>query len=262
MSLVLSAIVPHPPLLIPAIGKENLNRLNTTKESYEKIEQDLYVSQPDTIIIISPHGIIQPSVFTMNLNPEFFGNFEEFGDFSIKVKFFGDIGLAYKIRERLETRAPLQLMSDPSLDHGASVPLYLLTQNLPQIKIIPLYYSGLNLHAHWQFGQLLKRELLVNKERIAVIASGDLSHKLSKEAPAGFSSKGKKFDQKLINYLTNKNIPGIIEMNQEFIAEAGECGLRSIVILLGILDGMNYQPQMLSYEAPFGVGYLVMNFKL
>ena len=262
MSLVLSAIVPHPPLLIPAIGKENLSRLKTTKENYEKIEHDLYVCQPDTIIIISPHGVIQPNIFTMNSNPEFTGNFEDFGDFSVKVKLPGDIGLAYKIRERLETRAPLQLISEPSLDHGASVPLYLLTQNLPQIKIIPLYYSGLNLHAHWQFGQLLKRELLVNKERIAVIASGDLSHKLSKEAPAGFSPKGKKFDQKLIDYLTKKNTPGIIEMNQEFIAEAGECGLKSIVILLGILDGMNYQPQMLSYEAPFGVGYLVMQFKL
>lgn len=262
MPIVFSAITPHPPILIPAIGKENLTRLKATQKAIKKLEQDLYSCQPDTILIISPHGQIQPDAFTMNLSPNFEANFELFGDFSSKMYFSGDIGLAYKIRERMETRAPLQLVSDIHLDHGSSVPLYLLTQNLKNIKIIPLYYSGLDLAAHFKFGQLLKRELLVNKERVAIIASGDLSHRLTKNAPAGYSPKGKKFDRKLTEYLTRHKTKDILKMNHHFIEDAGECGLKSIVILLGILDGINYQAQMLSYEAPFGVGYLVMKFKL
>jgi len=262
MPIIFSAITPHPPILIPAIGKENLTRLKATQQAMQKLEQDLYSSQPDTILIISPHGQIQPDAFTMNLNPNFEGNFEMFGDFSTKLHFAGDIGLAYKIRERMETRAPLQLISDLYLDHGCSVPLCLLTQHLPKIKVIPLYYSGLDLAAHFKFGQLLKRELLFNKERVAVIASGDLSHRLTKDAPAGYSARGKKFDQKLIKYLTLNKTKDILKMNHHFIEDAGECGLKSIVILLGILDEINYQPHKLSYEAPFGVGYLVMKFKL
>lgn len=262
MSIVFSAIVPHPPVLVPAIGKENIKRLKATIDAYEKLEHDLYVAQVDTLLIISPHGQLQPNSFTMNLCPEYNINFEEFGDFSSKLNIAGDIGLGYKIRENMETKAPLQLISQTKLDHGSAVPVYFLTKHLPKIKIIPLYYSGLDLNAHYEFGQLLKRELLVSKNRVAIIASGDLSHRLTKNAPAGYSAKGKKFDNKLIEYLSQDKVKKILSLNYEFIAEAGECGLKSIIILLGILQGIKYQPQLLSYEAPFGVGYLVMNFKI
>ncbi len=262
MSIVFSAIVPHSPILIPSIGKENLELLKSTELAFKKLEEDLRSSDVESIVIISPHGAVQSNSFSMNLSPEFTADFEEFGDLTTKMKLAGDIGLAHKIRERMETRAPLQMISDPNLDYGSGVPLYLLAKNMPNIKIIPLYYSGLDLEAHFKFGQLLKREFMVNQERIAVIASGDLSHKLTKDAPAGYSPRAKKFDKKLIENLVNQKTGDILKMKGDFIAEISECGLKSILILLGILDGMKYHPEMLSYEAPFGVGYLTMNFKL
>lgn len=261
MSIVFSAIVPHPPLLIPNISKENILRLDATIKSYKKLEADLYSIQADTIVIISPHGMIFDDKFSMNLNPEFIANFEEFGDFATKMHLLGDIGLSYKIRERMETRAPLQLISQKDLDYGSSIPLFMLTSHSPKIKIIPLYFSGLSMEEHFRFGQLLKRELMFSKNRVAVIASGDLSHRLSKNAPVKYSPKGKKFDNKLIELLQTNNTAEIIKFKPEFTNEAAECGLRSIVILLGILDEIKKQNQLLSYECPFGVGYMVMNFK-
>lgn len=262
MSIVFAAIVPHPPILIPGIGKENLKQLKATANAYLKLEQDLYASQADTIIMISPHGPMQEQAFTLNLNPEYIGSFDDFGDLATKFNLNGNIGLAHKIREKMETMAPLQLISEGKLDHGASIPLYLLSRHLPKIKIIPLYYSGLDLTAHYNIGQMIKNALISAQERIAVIASGDLSHRLTKNAPAGYSPKGKKFDKKLIDNLLNKQTGEIIKFNHNFVADAGECGLKSIVILLGILEGVKYEPQLLSYESPFGVGYLVMNFRL
>lgn len=44
------------------------------------------------------------------------------------------------------------------------------------------------------------------------------------------------------------------------ILEAGECGLRSLYVLAGALDGVKVKGNLLSYEAPFGVGYAVMRF--
>ena len=58
-----------------------------------------------------------------------------------------------------------------------------------------------------------------------------------------------------------KDIKGILNLDLDFVEAAGECGLRSILILLGALDGLNWKPEILSYEAPFGVGYLVTNIK-
>lgn len=262
MSIIFSAIVPHPPILIPTIGKENLKQLKATSDAYAKLEQDLYAAQPETIIIISPHGPAQENAFSMNLSPEFSGDFKDFGDLTTKFNLSGDIGLTHKIRETMETKAPMKLMSEASLDHGVSIPLYLLTRHLPKIKIIPLYYSGLDLNAHYNIGQMIKNELLASKSRIACLASGDLSHRLTKNAPAGYSPKGKKFDKKLIDNLLKKQTEEIVKFDHAFVADAGECGLKSIVILLGILDGIKYEPRLLSYEAPFGVGYLVMNFEL
>lgn len=296
MSIVFSAITPHSPLLIPTIGKENLARLRATEEAFKKLEEDLYSSKAETIFMISPHGDILENSFSINLSPEYYVNFEEFGDFATKQRYDGNIGLAHKIREGLETTAPLCLISSPEIDHGLSVPLFLLTAHLPKIypaplpqniasrrkklpivnsyvknaghsercgiKIIPAYYSGLALAAHFEFGQNLKKELMACHERVAIIASGDLSHKLSKNSPAGYSPKAIRFDKKMIKYLTEKKIEEILKFKDDYLAEVSECGLRSIVILLGIMDGINCEPRVLSYEAPFGVGYLTMNFKL
>lgn len=262
MPIIFSAIVPHSPILIPAIGKDNLSRLKNTSLAIKKLEENLYAARPDTILIISPHGLIMQESFAMNLNPEFKADFKEFGDFTTKMNFSGDIGLIHKVRESLETKAPLQLISEKKLDHGSSIPLFLLAQNLPKVKIAPLYYSGLDLNAHYEFGRMLKGELMKSKNRIAVIASGDLSHRLAKSSPAGYSPKGKKFDKKVIEYLAKNNTRELLALDHNFIAEAGECGLKSIIILLGALEGINYEPRLLSYEAPFGVGYLVMNFKI
>jgi aromatic ring-opening dioxygenase LigB subunit len=260
--LVFSAITPHSPLLIPSIGKDNLTLLKKISDAYKKTEEELYTSKPETIIIISPHGKVEENSFTMNLNPEFNINFEEFGDFSTKQRLICNFGLAYKIRERMETRAPLQLISEPNLDYGSAVPLYLLTQHLPQIKIIPIYYSGLDLKAHFEFGELLKREIAVSKDRIAVVASGDLSHCLTKNSPVGYSKKGRKFDQKLLELLAAGKSGEILNIESSLIHEAKECGLKSIVILLGILEGMKYTYNLLAYDAPFGIGYAVANFRI
>lgn len=262
MSIVFSALTPHPPLLIPAIGKENLALLKSTINAFKELEESLYATQPDTILIISPHGQIESDFFCMNLNPLFTADFEQFGDFSTRFSFTGNIGLAHKIRERLETSAPIKLISVGELDHGSSVPLYLLASHLPKVKILPLYYSGLNLDAHFRLGQLIKKDLLIDNERIAIIASGDLSHRLTKNAPAGYSPKGKKFDQKLIELILKNQTQDILKLNQKTIDDAGECGLKSIVMLEGILDGIKHDPKLLSYEGPFGVGYAVINFIL
>jgi aromatic ring-opening dioxygenase LigB subunit len=261
--LTFAAITPHPPILIPSIGRENTKRIKKTAEAMEELEKKLIAAKPDTIIIISPHGALLPDAFSINLNPEYTSNLEEFGDFSTKVKFKTNTALAFRIKELTEDKnIPLTMTSDGFLDHGAVVPLYFLAEKLPKVSILPIGYSLLDFKTHFNFGDLLKEIILNEDKKIAVIASGDLSHRLTKDAPAGYSPRGKEFDEKLTELITNKNTAGILKMDTDLVEKAGECGLRSILILLGLLERINYTPEILSYEGPFGVGYLVANFKL
>jgi len=255
--LVFSAIVPHPPLLIPTIGKDNLSKLKKTADAYALLEEHLLEAKPDTIVVISPHGDLSMDAFTINANQTYKANFHEFGDFSTELSFGSDFQLVNELKSKNETRLPIQLISQENIDHGASIPLYCLSRKKSSPNIVPINYCFLGYEKHIQFGELLKEAIFSLDKRYAVIASGDLSHRLSMQAPAGFSPQAKEFDKKLIQLLKKKSVEGILNIESELVEDAQECGLRSILILLGMIKNMNYEFEVLSYESPFGVGYLV-----
>jgi MEMO1 family protein len=260
--LVFSAIMPHPPILIPTIGKENLDKLKKTNEALAMLEKDFRASKPELVILISPHGDIYPDAFTINTLPTYELNFNDFGDFETKKIYKGDLAFINRFKEQVESSLSVNLKSNPKLDHGIGVPLYFLSQNYKKFTLVPINYSFLSFEKHLEFGEQLKEAIVNSDKRIALIASGDLSHRLSKDAPGGFSPNAKNFDKELIQILKSQKIDNLLNMNKELIEDAGECGLRSFLILLGALKDMRYEFQVLSYEGPFGVGYLVANIKL
>jgi MEMO1 family protein len=261
MSLKLAAIVPHPPILIPSIGKENILRLENTKNSYTKIAEALREEKIETVVIISSHGPVREKVWSINVGDEFEINFEEFGDFTAKMKVGGDIELAQNIREDLIERNNVQAINTPILDHGCGVPIYSLLADLKNIEVVPIYISGANLKEHFELGLEIRKRLEKGRKKIAVIASGDLSHTLTKNSPLKYSPRAAKFDQRLVECLQEKNITEILNLNENLIVEVKPCGLKAIAMLLGILDSNGYDIDSTTYESPFGVGYLTMLFK-
>ena len=204
-----------------------------------------------------------PDAFSINIADKFKLQFEEFGDFTTRKEFKSNTSFAHRLKERLEDHNfPAILTSHKNLDHGVSVPLFFLAKHTPDIQITPISFSLLDLKTHFDFGKIISEEIHQTNQRIAVIASGDLSHKLTKAAPAGYSPQGKVFDKKLVELIQKKETESILKLDDALIEDAGECGLRSIIILLGILNRKKYTPEILSYEGPFGIGYLVANYKL
>ncbi|MFC1615369.1 MEMO1 family protein [Patescibacteria group bacterium] len=262
MSLVFAAIVPHTPLLIPSIGKDDFQYLKKTMNAYTYLEEELYVANPKTIIIITPRQKILDDSFSINLFPKYKSNFIKFGDFATKKEYKNDINLTHHIKEELEGKTNINLFSEEELDYGSSVPLYHLIDHLKEPFIIPIGLSNLDNTCHFNFGKQLKNIILNSNKRIAIIASAELSHGLSKTSQNSYSLKGEIFDQKIITGLKEKNEKNLLRIDKKLEEEAQECGLNSILILLGILNKINYAPEILSYEFPFGVGYLTTNFKL
>ena len=260
--IIFACFVPHTPLLIPEIGKEHLDKLEQTIKAYQQLEQELYAAKPEVIIIISPHGEAREGSFTIEQSPKLKADFKKFGDLVTKLEFSNDIGLGYQIKESCETSLSIMLVSSNQLHYASAVPLYYLTHNLGNIKVVNIVYSDLSREDHIKFGEIIKEEAEKSGKRTAIIASGDLSHKLHQDSPAGYSPQAQEFDQSIIKLVNDKKIKQIINLDKELIAEAGECGYRSLLILLGVIKDLNYEPEQLSYQAPFGIGYLVENFKL
>ncbi len=260
--ITFACLVPHAPLLIPEVGQDNLQHLKETIDAYRFLEAELYASKPDIIILFSSHANTPSQTFTINQQPILKVNFKRFGDLVTNLEFKNEISLGYKIKESCETFLPVNLSAEEQVTYSSGVPLYYLTQHLPQVKILVVNYSTMTPQDHLKFGEIIKEQVSSYGQRVALVASGDLSHRLHQDSPAGFSPRGQEFDQTIIRLLNDKDLDGLASLDTELVKEAGECAWRSILILLSTIKDLDYTPVKLSYQAPFGIGYLVENFKL
>lgn len=263
MSLVFAAIIPHPPIILKSIGRDHTHHLERTIASYKKISTALTEAAPDTILVISPHLKIMPGAFVINYAPKYLTNFLSFGDFSPVRSYPTDSLLVERIRhETRKAKMKIVTVSDEHLDYGSGIPLKLIpSSNInPSVVVVSPTMDGPK--AQYAFGRVLKEAVMSSNRRVAVFCSGDLSHRLTSDTPSGFSPKGKDFNDLLITNLLSGSVSSVLQMKKELVEEAHACAYSPICILLGIIERMNYTPELLSNESPFGVGYMTMQFHL
>ncbi len=266
----LAFIVPHSPILIPNIGKHNTGILKKTGEAFNKIKKELIDKKIDTLIIISPH---KKNNLDISLNNHFALeiNFEEFGDYLSKLNLSGDLELSYQIKEKMWPDFDINIETKSKPDYGSNIPLYLLlSENNQKIKNFKGKIIIINTSArhdftyHFEAGKKIQEILKTTDKNIAIIASGELSHCLSHNAPGGFFQKAIMFDEKTIESLKKgpEGTSDILKTDPKLALGAKECGLRPISLLLGVLDGLDYQSENMSYQKELGVGCLTMKMKL
>ncbi|OGB90002.1 AmmeMemoRadiSam system protein B [candidate division WOR-1 bacterium RIFCSPHIGHO2_01_FULL_53_15] len=258
MSIVFGAIMPHPPIVVPAVGKERLKEAEKSRNALEVISQRFKGLEFDTIVVITPHGDVGQASVPVYTGHVFEGNFGQFGQPKPSFNFKGDpqLGLAVVKDTHLATACP-----ETVLDHGILVPLYYPTAAGIKKPILPIAIAFMPLSKLFEFGQALSKTIDRLGRKVLLIASADMSHRLTQDAPSGFSPRGREFDEKLVELVKNYDIKGILKFDPDLAEEAGQDALWSISILLGALDGKNLKPEILSYEGPFGVGYLVAAFQ-
>ena len=262
MSLNFAAISPHPPIIVPQIAGQDLAKVSSTVLAMKKLATIFQKAEIDTLIIVSPHLLIYPDRFNVCAMKKLFGTFAPFDHPEIITESNNDLDLVADLEKEMINSGINHVIYDNGgeffeLDHGTMVPLNYLSKNQEfTFKVVPIAYSNLDRAQHFAFGQILKDVCQKYSGRVGIIASGDLSHSLLD------GINGKKFDEKLIEDLKNNNLKEILYYDEDFVQEARECGYRSILILLGAVDGLGLRPEFLSYEGPFGVGYLVLNYDI
>ena len=158
---------------------------------------------------------------------------------------------------RLGTNYEVPPIEDYHLDHGSAVPLYFLDRNGWRGRVVALGYSFLSNEDHLKFGECIRRAAESTGRAVAFVASGDLSHRLKAEAPAGYNPSAHFFDEQVVDALLSNTPNEIIDIDPALRRAAGECGYRSMLVALGLTQTLPAACEVLHYEAPFGVGYLV-----
>jgi MEMO1 family protein len=265
-------IMPHPPIAIPEVGGGEEKKISETLKACGQVAQKVADIRPDSIILVTPHGPVFSDAIAISLGDRIGGSLTKFGAPQVLMDININKELSNKIVEKSSERNIMTAPIDESfvkeyeveyfLDHGAMVPLYFINQLYSNYNIVHITYGMLSKIQLYQFGMAIKEAVEESSSRAVFIASGDLSHRLSHEGPYGFNSHGPKFDNQLLEILKEGSVDKIFNMDCSLIEGAGECGLRSIYIMLGAMEGNEIKGNLLSYQDTFGVGYGVMDFEL
>lgn len=261
MPIIKTYMVPHPPLIIPEIGKGGEKQIIKTKENYEQVGKEIYELKPDTIIISSPHTKMYSDYFHITKGDKVKGDLSNFNASQVSFEEELDNDLIDEI-ERVSKKYnfPSGRTKEAELDHGTIIPLYFIRKYYKKGKIIVLGPSFLPLIDNYMMGKIIEEAVNNLNKRVVYIASGDLSHKLQKYGPYGFAPEGVEYDKRIMEVCSNTNFNELLNFEESFLDKAAECGHRSFTIMAGTLDGLNVEANYLSHEDITGVGYGIITF--
>ncbi len=265
-------IFPHPPVMIPEVGKGAEHGADATLAALRKAAGEIGRLKPSTIILTSPHGPLFSDFIHINTKRILNGDMSKFGAPEIKLEFENNLYLTNKIINiansegipcgGLDKLLAAKYRVSEELDHGAMVPLYFIDKEYSDFKLVHISIAGLPFKELYRFGSCIGEAVKQSNERAVFLASGDLSHKLTQDGPYGYDKNGPEYDRQLIELLKKPDPQGLLQFDESFLEKAGECGLRSFIMMFGALDGHEVKSNVYSYEGPFGVGYAIAEFKV
>ena len=263
MSICAAFIVPHPPMIVPDIGRGSEAQIEQTTRAYEQAARQIAGLKPDTIIITSPHALMYADYFHISPGSKAKGSFSNFG--ADQVRFFVryDTELVNEISKMAkEDDFPAGTLGerDRRLDHGTMVPLWFIQREYRDFRLVRIGLSGLPLTDHYRLGMMIRQACASLGRRAVFVASGDLSHKLQDYGPYGFTPEGPVYDERIMDVCGRGAFGEILEFDETFCEKAAECGHRSFVIMAGAFDGVSVEAQVLSHQDVTGVGYGVCTF--
>jgi AmmeMemoRadiSam system protein B len=257
-ALVFVGIVPHPPVMVPEVGGASSEEVRASVEAMRELTERIKSCGAETIILISPHAPLEERAFVAYDGPRLRGDFANFRaphatvDVPLDAELLGAIATAAEEKGYRVTR-----LNQRELDHGTAVPLYFLVRNGWDGRAVALGYSFLSDEDHVRFGVCVARAVERVGRATAFVASGDLSHRLKPGAPAGFNPDAHRFDEEVVGALRECEPARVAKIDRNLRRLAGECGYRSMLVAIGVASGVEPDCEVLHYEAPFGVGYLV-----
>ena len=246
-------LTPHPPIIVPEVGQGRERDASATLAGMDTLAARIRGARPDVLLVLSPHAPFGESLVCVDAL-WYQGGLQRFGVPDNLLETPGDREAFASLFDFLLGTIPARkIFTDKfQLDHASVVPLTWFRKawkRLPPIILAnPL---GLDLHDAYALGRRLAE--FKDSRKWGLLSSGDLSHRVTPEAPAGYEPDGARFDGILIEALRRNDPQALLDLDAAFVERAGECGLRSVLALMGLAG--KGELEVFSYEAPFGVGY-------
>jgi aromatic ring-opening dioxygenase LigB subunit len=258
----LCGLLPHPPVAIPEVGREQSGRCRATTQACRHFAERLVESRPRRVVLVSPHAPRHADAFGLSCGPRLQGDLGEFYASAVEVDLPTDEELA-EVVERAADRegVPCWRFSGAALDHGSVVPLSFLVRagwsGPTLVTSLPWSPGPERLTA---FGRALARAAQELAGSTALVASGDMSHRVLPGAPAGYHPRAAAFDERLREFVEAGALEDLARIDPRWREQVAEDVVDSATVVVAALPPRRQGTRVLSYEHPFGVGYLVAVF--
>jgi AmmeMemoRadiSam system protein A len=248
--------MPHAPILVPEVGGERGGAAQASCQAMREAAACVVSFGPETVVLISPHSPRQPRTFGIWAGERLQGSLAQFKASGAQVSLPNDTQLAHAIVTEAGNRdLATWMIHDRTLDHGALVPLWFLAAAGwagPTI-VLSLNYpedGGLD-----ELGEAIAAAARASHRRTAIVASGDMSHRLTPGAPCGFHPQAHQFDETFIALIRDGDYQEIRNIDPGLRELAAEDAVDSTLVAAAAVDWKSTGHKVLNYEGPFGVGY-------
>jgi AmmeMemoRadiSam system protein A len=255
-AVVCAVLMPHAPILVPEVGGERGGAAQASCQAMREAAACVMGLRPETLVLISPHSPRQRQAFGVWAGERLQGSFARFNAPGAQMSLPNDAPLAQAIVTEARRRDVATFMiHDQTLDHGALVPLWFLAGAGwagPTI-VLSLDYpedGGLS-----ELGEAIAAAAHASHRRMAIVASGDMSHRLTQNAPCGFNPRAHQFDETFIRLIRDGDYHEIGNIDPELRELAAEDAVDSTLVAAAAVDWKSTGHKVLNYEGPFGVGY-------
>ena len=205
------------------------------EDAFAVLREDLQRSQPDVLIVVANDQFVN---FFWNNIPTFFVTVGEevkgqFTRHSFHYRNHKELGKAI-IRAGMEKGIDFSYGENIELQHTQNVPLYFLLRE-PSIPILPVYVNtwvdpAPSPRRCYQVGELIRAVAEQSKERIAILATGGLSHF---PGSPRIGEIDEKFDHQLLEVLREGNGKKLADYPVRELLQAGDSEFLNWMVAIG-----------------------------
>ena len=268
--LVSCAIAPHGVASIEEISGNMKEKFKKTSNAMKKFGESILATKPDTIVILTPHGLRLDGYNAIYTCEFCRGNLA--GNNKI-------ISLEHRCNRDLAKKILLKAKSEniPSvgcnygalegsnsnieMDWGTFIPLWFCREENYNPEIVVIGPSrDIELNKLVRLGEIIAEEAKVSDKKVTLIASADQGHCHDPNGPYGFNQASEKYDKTVLEIIKENKLEKLLDIDMELVESGKPDSLWQMLILHGALNITPMECEVLSYDVPTYFGMIVANY--
>ena len=272
MGLVFAAIAPHGGLAIAeACEPHEVDTAAVTRAGMEELGRAFEDSEPDVIVIASPHNVHISGAIGVIVAARMSGHLPD-GYESVALDVACDASLAWLMLDTM-TADGLSAVgvsfgaNDPSaavapMDWGVLIPLWFMGGRMdPPVPLVVVAPSrDLPAEAHVRAGAAIARAAALSRKRVAFVASADHGHAHRAGGPYGYHPDAKAYDALVCKLVRTNRLDELSTIPLDLVETAKADSWWQMLMLSGA-TGDGWTGRLISYEAPTYFGMLTAAYE-